>query len=59
MKKNLTLQLDYDDYAKLQSLASKDNRSIASYIRNLILERVTQYETDSRREDTLSSKQNI
>lgn len=56
MKKNITLQLDYVDYEKLQLLASNDNRSIASYIRNLVLERVNQYETDSRTKDKKSSE---
>ena len=56
MKKNLTLQIEKTDYEKLQILASEDNRSIASFIRNLILERLNQYETNSGREDRKSSK---
>lgn len=38
MKKNVTFQLEESDIEKLKQLAASDNRSIASYLRNLVIE---------------------
>jgi len=38
MKKNITVQLEETDIIKVKKLAEADNRSIASYLRNVILD---------------------
>ena len=38
MKKNVTFQLEEADIEKLKRLAANDNRSIASYLRNLVID---------------------
>lgn len=37
MKKNVTFQLEEEDIEKLKILADKNHRSVASFLRNIIL----------------------
>lgn len=50
MKKNVTFQLEEADIEKLKRLAANDNRSIASYLRNLVLELLNK--TDEQRKNS-------
>ena len=44
MKKNVTFQLEEADIEKLKRLAANDNRSIASYLRNLVIDVIKDYD---------------
>ena len=38
MKRNVTFQMNKEDIEKLKELANKENRSMASFLRNIVLE---------------------
>ena len=44
MKSNITFQLEPEDAKKLKKLAEKENRSIASFLRNLVLKLIKEDE---------------
>ena len=46
MKKNITFQLEEKDIEKLKKLADAENRSIASFLRNIILKIIEQHEKE-------------
>lgn len=45
MKKNITVQLEEKDIQMLKEIANADNRSIASYLRNVILDLIKNNES--------------
>lgn len=49
MKSNITFQLEPEDAQKLKKLAEKDNRSIASFLRNLVLDLIKKNEDEIRK----------
>ncbi len=44
MKRNVTFQMNKEDIEKLKKLAEKDNRSIASFLRNVVLDLIKKNE---------------
>lgn len=44
MKRNVTFQLNKEDIEKLKELADKENRSIASFLRNIVLDLIKKNE---------------
>lgn len=49
MKKNVTFQLEESDIEKLKQLAVSDNRSIASYLRNLVIDIIKEHDKKENR----------
>ena len=49
MKRNITFQLDSGDADKLKNLAEKDNRSIASFLRNLVIDLIKKTDEQENR----------
>lgn len=45
MKRNVTFQMNKDDIEKLKKLADKENRSIASFLRNIVLDLIKKNES--------------
>ena len=48
MKTNVTFQLEKEDIEKLKLLAKRENRSVASYLRNIVLNLIAQDEKTNR-----------
>lgn len=48
MRRNVTFQLELEDIEKLKKLAEKDHRSIASYLRDLVLKLIEHDDKDDK-----------
>lgn len=44
MKRNVTFQLEAEEMEKLKAAAKKENRTIASYLRNIVLKIINKEE---------------